>query len=381
MKNCIIISIFFSLFSLPLTGENFYIEEYGYSIYIPEAWEVLDSSDMSKLSFRSDDQTVVSQISTFDGQTYNSAAEMYEDLTKDFRIESEGSHFLYNGDKSYLADISFNDGQNLLRGWFLFINRDDRDYFLFSFSGEEFYQEKLPFILSVLDSFRIENDDKSLFPGAVSQFYYPFPGNDKDTAQMVINGDIVSFQTDINEFEASQLVIEREASMMEYYQKVGDKPLFEKAWKRYYKVIFRDNYSRFINIAESLRNSKTGTNNRETAVILLNWIQNFEYASSETFSDLLSPLASVSLEKGDCDARGLAYSILLKHFNIDSLLMVSWQYQHSMSAVDVPGDGARYPYNDTSYLIAETTEVVDIGMIPQSMADGEKWIPVSFNDL
>jgi hypothetical protein len=74
----------------------------------------------------------------------------------------------------------------------------------------------------------------------------------------------------------------------------------------------------------------------------------------------------------------LSYSIILKHLNIDSLLMVSWQYKHSMSAVDVPGDGARIPYEDKTYIVAETTEVVDMGMIPQSMADGDKWIPVSF---
>jgi len=48
--------------------------------------------------------------------------------------------------------------------------------------------------------------------------------------------------------------------------------------------------------------------------------------------------------------------------------------------VNIPGDGARYPLGDVSYLVGETTEVVDLGMIPQSMADGEKWIPVVFTN-
>ena len=378
MKKRIFLIVFFSLFSLSLWGKEFFIEEHNYSVYIPEAWNTLDSSNLAKLSFMSDDQAVVFQVSAYDGNRFNSAREMFYNLTGDLNTGTEGSAFAYNGDDSYIADISFTSSGNELRGWFLFINRDDRDYYLLCFAGTEFYEEKLAFILSVLDSFRIENDDSKLKPGAISQFYYPFPGNEKDTARMIINGSLISFQTDINEFDASQLVIEREADLMIYYQNLGDKPLFEEAWKRYYNVIYRDNYSRFNNLTDALKNIDIGRTEREKAIVVLNWIQNFEYSSSGTFSDLLSPISAVSHEKGDCDARGLAYSIILKHFGIDSLLMVSWQYKHSISAVDVPGDGARYPYEDKTYLIGETTEVIDIGMIPQSMADGEKWIPVSF---
>ena len=378
MKLHRIILLYVSVLALPLFGEEFFIEEHNYTIYIPEGWNVLDSTNLEELSFMSDDQVVVSQVSTFDGQKYDSALDMFNDLTGDLKKESDGESFLYNGDDSYLADITFDNEGNTLRGWFLFINRDDRDYYIFSFSGLEYYEEKLSFILSVLDSFRVENNKTTYKPGAVSQFFYPFPGKGQDMAQMVLNGNIVSFNTDLNEFEASQLVIEREANLMIYYQDLGDRPLFEEAWKRYYKIIFRDNYERFASLAETLKNADIGENDREKAIILLNWIQNFKYSRVETFSDLLSPISAVSNEEGDCDARGLAFSIILKHLGIDSLLLVSWQYKHSISAVDVPGDGARYPFEEKTFIVAETTEVVDMGMIPQSMSEGEKWIPVSF---
>jgi len=378
MKKYTILLILISILTLPLCGEEFFIEEYNYTVYIPEGWDVFDSRNKAEISFISDDQTVISQISTFEGNTYESALDMYNNLTGDLKKQSDGSSFKYNDDDAYIADITFEENGNTLRGWFVFINREDRDYYLLSFSGLDYYEEKLPFILSVLDSFRVEDNFSTYKPGLVSQFFYPFPGNGKDMAQMVINGNIVSFNTDINEFEASQLVIEREANMMIYYQNLGDKPLFEEAWKRYYKVIFRDNYERFSSLAETMRRSNIGNNDREKAIILLNWIQNFKYTSTGTFSDLLSPISAVSNEEGDCDARGLAYSIILRHLGIDSLLLVSWQYKHSMSAIDVPGDGARYPFEEKSYIVAETTEVVDMGMIPQSMSEGEKWIPVSF---
>ncbi len=378
MKIKIIILVF--LFSLLLSAysEEFFVEEHNYSIYVPEAWEILDSSNLAELSFASDDQTVVCQISTFEGTKFNSAEEMFNVLTGDINNGTQGSSFLYNSDDSYIADISFISSGNEMRGWFLFINRDDIDYYILSFSSADFYEEKLPFLLSVLDSFRIGEDEYVMLPGAISQFYYPFPGNNKDTAQMTINGNLINFKTDINEFEASQLVIEREADLMIYYQELDDKKLFAEAWKRYYKIIFRDNYSRFNNFIDALKKIDIGETSKDKAKILLNWIQNFEYTSSGTFSDLLTPISSVCYENGDCDARGLSYSIILKHLDIDSLLLVSWQYKHSMSAVDIEGDGARYPYENRTYLIAETTEVVDIGLIPQSMADVEKWIPVSF---
>jgi len=368
------------IITLPLFGEEFFIEEYNYTVYIPEGWNTFDRTNLAELSFVSDDQTVVFQASVFDGTKYGSSLEMYEALTVEFRGESDGERFRYNGDDAFLADITFSQGEGQLRGWFLFINRDDRDYYLFSFCGEDYYEDKLPFILSVLDSFRIENEDSMYKPGAVSQFYYPFPGKGDALAQMVLNGSIVSFQTDLMEFDASQAVIEREAHMMKYYQDLGDKPLFEEAWKRYYKIIYRDNYSRFASLGETLQKALARNNDREKAVILLNWIQNFKYTSSGTFSDLLSPISTVSNEEGDCDARGLSYSIMLRYLGIDSILLVSWQYKHSISAVNIPGDGARYPLGDVSYLVGETTEVVDLGMIPQSMADGEKWIPVVFTN-
>ncbi|MCP4179440.1 MAG: hypothetical protein GY756_16905, partial [bacterium] len=338
----------------------------------------LDSSNLSELSFTSDDKTVVFQVSVFSGDTFKSAEEMFYDLTKGFNTGTKGSSFLFNGNDAYIVDISFISIQNNMRGWFLFVNKEDRDYYLLAFASLDYYDEKLPFILSVLDSFRIDTDESKLLPGAISQFYYPYPGNEEDTAQIEVGGNLVVFQTDINEFDASQLVIEREAVLMEYYQRLGDKNLFSKAWKRYYRMIFRDNYSRFDNLSNALKKEDIGKTDKEKAIVLLDWLQNFEYSSSDTFSDLLAPISSVCYEKGDCDARGLSYSILLKHLNIESLLLVSWQYSHSLSAVNIAGDGARYTFDDNTYLIAETTDNVDIGLIPQSMSDSEKWIPVSF---
>jgi hypothetical protein len=58
--------------------------------------------------------------------------------------------------------------------------------------------------------------------------------------------------------------------------------------------------------------------------------------------------------------------------------MVSYRYKHSVAAVDVPGEGARFPYNDKKYLIAETTKDVSLGRIAQSMSEIEGWLGIDF---
>ena len=69
---------------------------------------------------------------------------------------------------------------------------------------------------------------------------------------------------------------------------------------------------------------------------------------------------------------------ILKRFDINAILMVSSEYSHSMAAVDIPGAGARFPYKDKKYLVAEMTKDVAIGQINAEMADPAKWLGIEF---
>ncbi|MCK4543845.1 MAG: hypothetical protein KAU17_16555, partial [Spirochaetales bacterium] len=61
-----------------------------------------------------------------------------------------------------------------------------------------------------------------------------------------------------------------------------------------------------------------------------------------------------------------------------SVLMVSSVYEHSLAGVDVSGDGARFSFGGKEWLVAETTDDVEIGLIDRTMADPANWIGVSF---
>jgi hypothetical protein len=47
-----------------------------------------------------------------------------------------------------------------------------------------------------------------------------------------------------------------------------------------------------------------------------------------------------------------------------------------MAALDLAGGGARFPFADKNWLVAELTAQVNLGMIAQNMADPNQWIGI-----
>jgi hypothetical protein len=193
----------------------------------------------------------------------------------------------------------------------------------------------------------------------------------------------------MNEVEASEIVIEREAAVLTDYK--PETEAGKEAWQRFYRLIYRDSYSRLNYFAsllsEELKNVREapgsgeapgrGADRREAVPKrLLSWLQGFEYIRTWGTSDLISPLTAAASGQGDCDTRALLYIILLNHYGIDSALMVSSVYGHAMAAVDTPGNGARINVGGRPFLVAETTENIGIGMIASDMADPANWLIV-----
>jgi hypothetical protein len=179
--------------------------------------------------------------------------------------------------------------------------------------------------------------------------------------------------------EASQMLIEREAAILTLYaEDYGKNDRWLKAWKRYYKLIYRDNYRRLEPLARSFRVviRRLSIPRNEVPAKLLSWFQDFTYRRDNTLSDLLSPVSCLIDQTGDCDSLALSYIILLHHLGYDAILLISDVHKHSLAAVDIEGRGARFTVEGKGYLIAELTEKVDIGLIDRSMADPAGWIPV-----
>ncbi|RKX76947.1 MAG: hypothetical protein DRP87_10520 [Spirochaetes bacterium] len=368
--------LIFCAASQQLVAERYYNKAYGYYCDIPQNWEILEGVDPSRVSFTDPQHVGVFQIVMFPGSSYESAEEMYFTIKAQLKAEGDEAPFDYMGKDALFSDLTFNPGNFQARGYFIFINGEELDMALMTFTPVKFYEQMHDFLLSAMNSFSPDEESR-YYPGPVSQFYYPFPGQNGKAVSIDFEGEKLNTEVDKGEIEASQVIIELEARVLKSYEK--DKKR-EEAWKRYYRMILRDNYHRLDNISNLLKR-EVGLGElkkRDIAVNLLTWIQGFEYLRTGTLSYLLSPFASVVQSSGDCDSRGLLYIILLHHFDIDSILMVSSRYGHSLVGVDIAGEGAHYSYGGKKWLVAEVTDNVDIGLIPKEMADPSGWIPVSF---
>ncbi len=363
---------------LPLAAEQYYLAEGDYRINVPVRWELYDSTNLSEISFIADDQSTILQVSWFDGNQFDDVNDMYRYFAEGIGAEKlDQSLFPYLDWQALLTDVSFESGGNAFRGWFLFLEGENFDYQVIVFSPAGDYERTFPYILSCLDSFS-PGEEARRNPGVISRLFYSRDNAVYEKKTDYLEGKALIYDYDPFELEASQIVIEREAPLLTNFMK--STPESALAWDRYYKLIYRDNYSRLDPVYEALKPHLEGRGDREKAEILLAWLQGFEYGSSGTFSDLLSPLSSMVRDVGDCDSLALSYLILLEHFGIDGILLVSQEYAHAMAGVAVDRGGFTFTYNGKAYLVAEMTKKVDMGMIAQGMTDPAKWQPISFSE-
>ncbi len=346
-------------------------------VNVPEGWYVLENKD-DKVTFTDPGNSAFFQIKRYPGNRFKQIMDLYSSVSRELGSTGEGEKFLFGTRESYFANINFSSSGYNYKGYLVCIEGESEDLVLLAFSEKDNFDTYNDFILSAMDSFSL-NESGLRSPGPVSQFYYPWPGRDKTINYLSINSKKVAVSFDINEVDAARVLIEREARILVQYT---DSNLVNSAWTRYYKLIYRDNYSRLKRISRivdsEISDDFESLSPLDKSSLLLKWIQGFEYIRTGTLSDLMGPVDTVFKEAGDCDSRSLLYAMLLEYNGIDSILMVSSEYSHSLTGVAVDGKGAHFNFNGINYLIAETTANVSIGLIDSTMADPSKWMGIKF---
>lgn len=117
---------------------------------------------------------------------------------------------------------------------------------------------------------------------------------------------------------------------------------------------------------------------RDYAATLLSWVQTWRYERDPSGSDVVNPLSAAMEGRGDCDSRVLVMLTLLRRENIPGILLVSLKHQHALAGLELPGPGARFPYKQKQWLVAETTAPVGIGLIDQAQSGIADWFAVDF---
>jgi hypothetical protein len=356
-----------------LPASEYYLEAYDYYLNVPESWSVYSADSEDYLVFQDERGEAFFQVQTLRNlMPGREPSDVCREVLSNLRGEIETAPFIYNGRKAAYGTVRFSTGSAGGGGFTVCIDLGEKYVLLFAYTGEEILEQYMPLLLSCLDGFSFSRK-ALLLPGPVSQFFYAFPGKNKKTFRIRFQGEELPLSVDPGEADASQVVIEREARILADLEKLDI-----AAWERYYRMIYRDSYSRVLPAATQIKEALDGKDRYTAASELLTWLQSFSYLRTGTVSDLQSPLQTLVSGTGDCDSLGLLYCMILNAVGIDAILLVSTEYAHSIVGVDVPGDGARFRHEETDYLAAELTDNVDIGLIDRTMADPAKWVPISF---
>ncbi len=349
----------------------------GGSLNIPEAWN-LSEDESSAPAWYSPDYRGAVEAMLWEPGTWTDM----QTFANEVRPEgAEGTILSFPcwGGTAAFADWTFPSGDTMFRGWFLLVLDAGPNIRISAISTVEDFPERTPFLLSAIDSYS-PSSEWYLHPGAVSRFLEfssGTSGGEPGEITAEVQGEEIHWREAPASTMTNQDVIEREAVVLSSYAGVPE--LFYPAWRRYYRMIYRDAYSKMEPLAEALNAGPlpvSSTPPRKAAVFILGWLQSFAYGSIDSLSGLLSPISACNSKTGDCDSLALACLMLLQRYGVEGRLLLSHEAHHAVAALDLPGEGKRHEDQDGSWLTAELTTPLPLGELPPRLDGVSDWFSV-----
>ncbi len=395
----VLILILIMTASAALSAGDVYSEDFFWALNLTETWVLLDyDGENGIVSFSDREGHAIMQVMVRNPDVTDDASQLLDTVVQGLGAQGDIAPFAFSGHGASLADASWNAGSVPVRGYLVAI--DDKpldsgavqypyDYIIMVFALEGEYDVYHDFLLSNLDGFAPLEREYHM-PGAVSQFIRSTGGSPVSVfdpqppaepplslsperfspmAALPIGGGT---QADV---EAAWATIEREGRILQQFANAPPE-IRTMAWRRYYQMLYTDAYYDMRAPAEVIsgRLEAHGVIHSELPAEILNWLQGFGYQRSGGISDVEPAWVCIANESGDCDSLGLMYMALLQHLGIDSVLMISEVHAHAIVGVDTPGPGARFPFLEKQWLVAELTAEVPIGMIAPDQADPVDWM-------
>ncbi|MDR0399994.1 MAG: hypothetical protein LBH51_03540 [Treponema sp.] len=371
-----------------------YLSPWGFRIDLPPGYQARAGGGDTDLSFRNP-QGAVFEIRMSRGKDPEKYLENVLSRLRNGTGEIEP--FMYHGRKAALAELEFSLGSPY-RGWGLCLEREDG--LLLALAYGPAGNEGLNILhLSCLDSIAPTRAEQR-YCGPVTEFAWPrgslreFPLFNTQIKALFSEGDA----------EAAQGLVDREFQVLRHFEK---DPQWQEAWRRFYRMIYRDSWERISHAAFLLERSwaaeelpleapfpeespdspdsaalegsaRTVSREIRLASRALSYVQAFKYERNLLGSDFVNLVNALTEGRGDCDSRALLWALILAQANIDTGIMVSRDYSHAMGIADIGGQGARFPFEGKQYLVAETTTDVAPGLIAQNMSEIDKWLGIVF---
>ena len=359
---------------------------YGYSLDIPEGFELNDiSDDQMSYHFTHPNYPVQFILKIYDDESYDSASRVLGTTLKKLSAAMEIDTFSWNNSQECaISDFSMTL-ERKYSGWAVCapLKKHGAYVVLLSYSTAETRQSCNPFIMSILNSL-CTDDNFYCFPGIIASYAYPYEG--KKNVTLDIKGNVINSFIEKNDIEAAQFVLEMEYSVLLLYEKHN---LWKEAWQRYYRLVYRDSYGRLSQVSQDVikklypicQKKNPSNPELEYAQTILSWVQGFDYKrdnKTTSSTDFTNIPAVICGQGNDCDSRSMLVCILLRAADLESFMLISREYSHALAAFENKAPGQKYEVEGTGreFLMGETTAAVTWGMIAQEHADRSKWIPV-----
>ena len=372
------------LFASQLFAEKITDRDFGFSLDIPEGFEISDYSEdgMSYVFAHPNIPVTLIMKITNDMKSKNAGEVLKANLSK-LSAKGENDAFLWNNVECGISNFSMNIDTSYT-GWAVTAPVKISGYYLlllcYAPSDKQGCEQ---FIISTLNSLCIDEENRNT-PGIITS--YAFPSEGRQNLTLKIGNKDIKTSIDKSDLEAAKFVVDLEYAVLNLY---ANHKLWKEAWQRYYRMIYRDNAGRLEAAASDIYNSLYPELKRKYpqdvdikyAQLLLSWVQGFNYerAKNKNESDFTSLPAAISGTGSDCDSRSMLVSCFLNYIGIDTAILISREYSHAMVVTDIPAPGQTFTMeNGREYIFGETTAHVTWGMISQDHADRTKWIPVSF---
>jgi hypothetical protein len=372
MKRFFILLIFIPVINF---AEPMYSPTWGFLLDLPEGYKFIDGDARDRFSFEGPNGAMF-DIAVYNGG-YPNIRDLISDVNKRIGNKGEVDFYQYNNRQAAIMKLDFNNNEGLGLAVELDNSGRQKPLLLALAYGPASAKELELFHVSALDSICPSAVERR-YPGPVIDYSYP-RGEQK---RVSIAGGGLNFMIHENDAEASQVLIEREFLILQNYINTQLLPI---AWRRYYRFIYRDSYDRISNAASIIVRSWGGppssgnAERRAFAQRALTLVQGYKYERDTKGSDFLNLVTAVSESRGDCDVRAMILAIILSKADIHAAMMISQQFGHAMGLVEIDGTGARFESYGIQWLVAETTDDVDIGLIAQDQSDPGYWLGIVFD--
>ena len=382
----VILILLFILFASASFAEQITDRDFGFSLDIPEGFEIADyTEDGMSYVFSHPNIPVTLVMKITEEVQAKTAAEVLKKNLNKLSAKGETDSFDWNGTNCGISSFTMTLDDNYF-GWSVAAPLKIKDYYVVLICyAPESKKGCEQFIISCVNSLCIDSEYLNT-PGIITS--YAFPSEGKKAISMQVGGKQIKTSLDKVDEEAASFVIELEYAVLTLYAK---HKMRKEAWQRYYRMIYRDNAGRLQQAAADIYNALYPDLKRSVpqdaeikyAQALLSWVQGFGYerAKTKNESDFTSLPAAITGKGSDCDSRSMLISVLLNYMGIDTALLISREYSHAMVVTDIPAPGQTFTMeNGHEYLMGETTAKVTWGMIAQEHADRTKWMVVSFDE-